>query len=111
MKLREVLKSDVTSPLLRWRYGPLVLIAIWAALHVLLGYELVTGQMRLRWRFEWIEGRESSPVLYWIYIAGSAGVLLLVDAYFLRSTFGGVRRKGPIQQQEPMRAKGPHGSS
>jgi hypothetical protein len=93
MKLREVLKSDITGLILRWRYGPFVLIAILAVLHVLLGYELVTGQMRLRWRFEWIEGRESSPLLYWLYIAGSAGVLLLIDGYFLWSAFIGGRKK------------------
>ncbi len=93
MKLREVLKSDITSLLLRWRYGPLVIIAIWIGLHILLGYEVVTGQMRLRWRLEWIEGRESAPVLYWIYIAGSAGVLMLVDVFFLRSAFSGGRKK------------------
>lgn len=93
MKLREVLKSDVSCLLLQWRYGPFVLVALWAVLHGLLGYELVTGKMRLRWRFEWIEGMESSPVLYWVYSAGSAGVLLLIDGYFLWSAFSGGRKK------------------
>src|SRR4051812_27196530 len=76
MKLREFLKNDVLSLLLRWRYGPVLLLGFWAAAHAFVGYEIVAGKMRLRLRFEWIEGRESSPVLYWNYIAGSAGVLL-----------------------------------
>ncbi len=101
MKLREFLKSDVTNLLLRWRYGSLVLIGIWAALHVLLGYEVVSGKMRLRWRFEWVEGRESSPVLYWIYIAGSAGALLFVDGYFLWAMLICDRKKKPNQAPEP----------
>ena len=101
MKLREILNSDVISLLLRWRYGPLVLIPLWVTVHAFLGYEIVTGKMRLRWSFQWIEGRESSPMLYWIYIAGSAAVLLLIDGYFLWSLFSSSRKKMPNHTAEP----------
>ena len=87
MKLREIMRADLGALLLRWRYGPLVMIGGWAALHALLAYEVVTGKMRLRWRFQWIEGRESAPVLFWIYIAGSVGVLLLFDGYLCWSLY------------------------
>lgn len=70
------------------------MVALWIAIHVLVGYELVTGKMQERWSFEWIEGRRAAPLLYWIYVGGKAGALLLIDGYFLWTKFSGDRKKG-----------------
>jgi hypothetical protein len=102
MKLRHIRNSRPVDLVLRWRYGPLVMVAVWITIHVLVGYELVTGKMQERWSFSWIEGRRSAPLLYWIYVGGKAGALLLIDGYYLWTVFGG-RKKEPIQQPQQQR--------
>jgi hypothetical protein len=48
-----------------------------------LAYSLVSGRIPQRLRFEWIEARESSPGLYWAYIAGLGVVILFLDGLFV----------------------------
>ena len=44
-------------------------------------YSLVSGKILHRWHFEWLEARESSPGLYWSYIAGFGVVVLFIDGF------------------------------
>ena len=56
-----------------------VLSGVW--LNYVLVYSLATGKMLGRYATGWIEGRESSPLLYWLYVLGIGAFTLLMDGF------------------------------
>jgi hypothetical protein len=86
-RLRTILrKSFLEGPYIRpgsrWWVLPLYFaVGVW--LHYVFVYALATGKMRARISTGWIEGRESTPVLYWIYVCGFGTAVLLADGLFI----------------------------
>lgn len=104
MKLREVLNSDITTLILRWRYSPLVMLVGWIGLHAELVYALVTG--RMLWRLGSVEGRRAAPMLYWIYIAGLAGAVLFFDIIVVLAALHDRRERRANKSPETTRGTG-----
>lgn len=61
---------------------PVVRVLSGVAVNCAAVYSLYTGKMIGRFG-SLVEGRESAPVLYWIYIGGVGGIALFLDAYFV----------------------------
>ena len=64
---------------------PIVYILGAVALNTVFAYSLYTGNMIGRRNWVPVEGRESAPVLYWIYITGLGLGVLLFDLWFIYS--------------------------
>jgi hypothetical protein len=62
-------------------------------LHYVLVYALVTGKMRAKFSMGWIEGRESTPVLYWLYVCVFGAVVIYADALFIYRLLQGRRNE------------------
>jgi hypothetical protein len=54
-------------------------------LHYVFVYALVTGKIRVRFPEAWTEARESTPVLYWFYVAAFGAVVLVIDGMLVYS--------------------------
>lgn len=87
--------------ILRLRYGPHLMASLYVAMTIYFNcvfiYALVSGKMKIRGRFEWIEGRESLPSGYWIFVLGFGGVALAMDFALIWFTHRALKR--PIQQR------------
>ena len=53
------------------------------AIHYYFVHALATGKIRGRYSTGWIEARESSPLLYWFYVAAFGLAVVLLDGYIL----------------------------
>jgi hypothetical protein len=63
-----------------------------AGLNYVFVRSLYTGEMRGRFS-GWIEARGSAPILYWIYIVGIGGAVLLVDVAVVLFVREALRRR------------------
>ena len=86
-KLWSILNRPIPEMIARWRYGGQALAILYllagAYLNYVFVYALVSGKMKIRSRWEWIEGRESLPFGYWIFVAGIGGAALFIDVWFI----------------------------
>ena len=90
-----------TQPLeniiLRLPFGPFLLCIIYVAtlfgLNLLVIYSAITGNMIGKYSFAPVEGRESAPILYWIYLAGISFGALFFDIYILSEVLKSRRNK------------------
>jgi hypothetical protein len=94
--------------ILRLRYGPQLMTGLYLAtviyFNYIVIYALVSGKMKIRGRFQWIEGRESLPSGYWIFVLGYGGVALALDVASIWFVYSALKK--PIQPPVPTRGNG-----
>lgn len=84
-KLRKVLTTPLPDA---FRYLPggeylkaLFYLVGFLGLNYVFGRSLWTGEMLGRYATGWVEGRESAPILYSIYLFGVGATTLMIDVY------------------------------
>ena len=76
----------------RWWVAPVYfVVGLW--LHYVLVYALATGKMRAKFSTGWIEGRESTPVLYWLYVCVFGAAVIYADGLFIYRLLQGRRKE------------------
>ena len=86
-RARSFWNTPVPEILSRWRYGQLSLGALsflaGIYLHAVFVHALVSGKIKGRYGWQWIEARASLPLGYWIFVTVFGALALLADLWFL----------------------------
>src|SRR6201992_1082940 len=83
-RVTDIFTKDFPECLYAFRGGHIMVGAVYATALVyangLLAYSLYSGKM-VTWATHPVDGRDATPILYWIYIAGLGLPTLLTDCW------------------------------
>ncbi len=84
-KFTDIFTKDFPECLYAFRRGPVMVAVVYVTGFVLangfLAYVLYTGNMFTRLTLDPVDGRNATPILYWLYVIGIGTPIIALDCW------------------------------